>query len=292
MKDFAGRVAVVTGAASGMGLAFAHKFAAEGMKVVLADIEAEPLAMAEAAIHAKGGTALAVRTNVMKEDDIQRLADRAFATYGNVHVLCNNAGVAGGNFGPGSWNAPLVDWEWVLGVNLMGVVHGIRHFVPRMVANGEEGHIVNTASVAGLLTGLSGVPYTVSKFGVLGMTEQLYKEFKSMGLKLSASVLCPGMINTNILDSARNRPPELDPGVPEPTGYKEMADMIRNVFKGGIPPEDVADQVFEAIREDQLYIIPAQSNIHEMIDTRLEDLRLRRNPALTGPGLLQGSREN
>ena len=284
MKDFAGKVAVVTGAASGMGLAFATRFAQEGMKVVLADIEAEPLAMAEAAIKAAGGSVLSVRTDVMKEDDIKRLADTAFGTFGNVHILCNNAGVAGAGFTPGSWNVPMVDWDWVLGVNFMGVLHGIRHFVPRMVANDEEGHIVNTASVAGLLTGAAGLPYSVSKHGVVVLTEQIYREFKTMGLKLSASVLCPGMINTNILDSVRNRPAELTPpdSSPLPMGAAERMDMVRAIFKTGIQPEEVAEKVFEAVRDDTFYVIPAQENIVTMIDTRLEDIRLRRNPTLGG----------
>ena len=167
MKDLQGRVAVVTGAASGMGLAFANRFAEEGMSVVVADIESEPLAMAEAAIKAKGGKVLAVRTNVLEEQDIERLADAAFEAFGNVHVLCNNAGVAGGRALP-VWEMPLTDWEWVFGVNFMGVLRGIRAFVPRMLENGDEGHIVNTASMAGLLT--SADPYAVSKHSVVCLT--------------------------------------------------------------------------------------------------------------------------
>src|SRR5687767_15042594 len=167
MKDFAGKVAVVTGAASGMGLAFSHCFAQEGMNVVLADIEAEALSMAEAAVREHGGKVTAVRANVMSEADIDRLAEAAFSTYGNVHVLVNNAGVAAtaATLRSRPWEAPLADWEWTWGVNFMGVLYGIRAFVPRMLEKGEEGHIVNTASMAGLLTGAN--PYNVSKHSVV-----------------------------------------------------------------------------------------------------------------------------
>jgi NAD(P)-dependent dehydrogenase (short-subunit alcohol dehydrogenase family) len=284
MKDFAGKVAVVTGAASGMGLAFATRFAQEGMKVVLADIEAEPLAMAEAAIKAKGGTALAIRTDLLHEKDIKRLADTAFATYGNVHILCNNAGVAGGTAADGVWNIPMEDWNWILGVNFSGVLHGIRHFVPRMLANGEEGHIVNTASVAGLTTGATGGPYAISKHGVVALSEILYKDLKVRNAKLSASVLCPGWVNTNIIDSVRNRPEELTPtGAPalQTTPQMEMRrEAVRAFIKNGIQPEDVAGRVFDAIKSDTFYIIPAQPNIEQAVETRLDDIRLRRNPTI------------
>ena len=152
MQDLIGKVAVVTGAASGLGLAFATRFVQEGMRVVLADIEQEPLALAEAAIKAQGGTAIAVRTNVQNENEIKALADTAFATYGNVHVLCNNAGVGGSTDSSGVWSIPLDEWNWVLGVNFSGVLNCVRHFVPRMLANAQAGHIVNTSSVAGLIT--------------------------------------------------------------------------------------------------------------------------------------------
>ena len=284
MRNFAGKVAVVTGAASGMGLAFATRFAQEGMKVVLADIENEPLAMAEAAIKATGGTVLAVRTNVLHEDEIKRLAETAFETFGNVHILCNNAGVAGGTAADGVWNIPMEDWDWVLGVNFSGVLHGIRHFVPRMLTNGEEGHIVNTASVAGLTTGATGGPYAISKHGVVALTEILYKDLKTRNAKLSASVLCPGWVNTNIIDSVRNRPEELTPkeaSAFQLTPQMEMRrEAVRAFIKNGIQPEDIAGQVFEAIKNDTFYIVPAQPNIEQAVETRLEDIRLRRNPTI------------
>jgi NAD(P)-dependent dehydrogenase (short-subunit alcohol dehydrogenase family) len=279
MKDLAGKVAVVTGAASGMGLAFATRFAEEGMSVVLADIESEPLAMAEAAIKAKGAKALAVRTNVLHEQEIYRLADTAFRTFGNVHVLCNNAGVAGGTMGVPAWEIPLSDWDWILGVNFMGVLHGVRAFVPRMIANGEEGHVVNTASLAGLITGAN--PYGVSKHGVVCLTEGLYQDFKLRGTKLSASVLCPGWVNTNIMEAERNRPEEFGARADMaklPAEVKQQRETVSALLAGGFAPEEVARQVFEAIRDDTFYIIPSQPEFIELVKQRFDNILAQRNP--------------
>ena len=285
MKDFAGKVAVVTGAASGIGLAFAQRFAAEGMKVVLADIETEPLNLAQASIRSSGGTVLAVRTDVMHESEVMRLADIAFETWGNVHVLCNNAGVSGGAGADGLWNVPKADWEWVLGVNFHGVLHGIRHFVPRMLANGEAGHIVNTASAAGLVTGGTGAPYTISKHGVVAISELLYKDLKTRNAKISASVLCPGWVDTKIIDSVRNRPDELRPEKEPPITPQVLQRLqaVRAFLKGGFKPEAIAGLVLEAIRSDTFYIVPAQPNVEDALALRLEDIRLRRNPTVAPP---------
>ena len=281
MDSFAGKVAVVTGAASGIGFALATKCAEEGMKVVLADVEDGALAAAEAAIRAGGGTAMSVRTNVMHEEEVRRLADTAFSTWGNVHVLCNNAGVSGGIAADGVWNVPREDWDWILGVNFSGVLHGIRHFVPRMLASGEPGHVVNTASVGGLVTATGG-PYTVSKHGVVALSEMLFKDLKVRNAKISASVLCPGWVDTKILEAGRNRPEELTPNAmaqPALTPRAEMMrKMVREFVKNGMPPAEVAKLTFDAIRSDTFYIVPVDPKIAAAVEMRLEDIRLRRNP--------------
>ncbi|OAI38865.1 hypothetical protein AYO38_08705 [bacterium SCGC AG-212-C10] len=280
MKEFKDRVAVVTGGASGMGLAFAHRFADEGMKVVIADIEPEPLAMAEAGLKVKGATVMAHRLDVSDAAAVTALADSVFAAFGNVHVVCNNAGVAG-PFGP-MWESPLGDWHWVLGVNLMGVVHGIQAFVPRMLANGDEGHIVNTASMAGLTVGGVGAPYNATKFGVVALSEHLYKDLALRGAKVSCSVLCPGLVATNILESDRNRPQELsDTAVrgDDPLG-KQAEAWLKAALVGGFPPEYIAGRVFEAIRDDRFYIIETQGELKDSIGRRMEDILEGRNPAV------------
>ena len=282
MKELAHKVAVVTGAASGIGLALATRFAQEGMKVVLADIEATPLEGARAALAARGAAAIAVRTDVSREEDVKRLADAAFEGFGNVHVLCNNAGVSGGFGADGVWNVARQDWEWVLGVNFSGVLYGIRQFVPRMLAQGEAGHIVNTASVAGLVTSGTGAPYTVSKHAVVALTELLYKDLKARNAQLSASVLCPGWVDTNIIESARNRPQELNTGGAAQATPEQLLRLaaVRGLLRSGFQPEAIADLVLEAIRSDAFYVVPVQPDIGNALATRLEDIRLRRNPTL------------
>ena len=288
MEDLRGKVAVVTGAASGIGLALATRFAAEGMKVVLADVEPVPLAAAESALRAQGAAVLAVRTDVMKEDEVRRLADAAFDAWGPVHVLCNNAGVAGGGGAADFWDVAAEDWNWVLGVNFWGVLYGVRHFVPRMLAHGEPGHVVNTASVAGLLTGFVSAPYTISKHGVVALSEGLYKNLKTRQARLSASVLCPGWVNTNILEAERNRPEALQaPAAAEDAMTPQrqaMMDAIRGFVQSGFRPDEIAARVIDAIRSDRFYIVPVQPDIEAAVALRLEDIRLRRNPTLAPPG--------
>lgn len=283
MNEFKDKVAVVTGAASGIGLGLAKRFALEGMKVVLADIEDGPLEEAVAAIRAAGGIAMAVRTDVLREDEIRRLAETAFRTWGSVHILCNNAGVSSGSSADGVWNVPKEDWDWVLGVNFSGVLHGVRHFVPRMLAGGEPGHIINTASVGGFVTATGG-PYTVSKHGVVALSEMLYKDLKVRGAKVSASVLCPGWVNTNIMESERNRPEELMPNAlaqPAPTARMQMVrKAVGALVKAGMQPEEIAGLVVDAIKNDTFYIVPVQPDIAEALAVRLEDIRLRRNPTM------------
>lgn len=284
MNEFTNKVAVVTGAASGIGLALSKRFVQAGMKVAMADIEAGPLFEAAAAIQAAGGTVITVQTDVMKEEDIKHLADTAFNTWGNVHVLCNNAGVGGGINPNGVWNVAPEDWNWVLGVNFLGVLHGVRHFIPRMLEAGDVGHVVNTASVAGLVTGATGAPYTVSKHSVVALTETLYKDLKLRDAKISASVLCPGWVNTRINESGRNRPDEFaSQQTPDEATAKTIqarAGMLASLLKTGFQPEEVADMVFDAIRNDSFYVMPVQPDIAQMLSLRLQDIEARRNPTI------------
>jgi len=281
MQGLQGRVAVVTGAASGIGLAMALRFAAAGMKLVLADIEAAPLQRALAQLQAQGAQAIAVPVDVASAASVEALAEAAYARYGAVHLLCNNAGVAAPALLQPAWENSLADWQWTLGVNLMGVVHGLRAFVPRMLDGGDEGHIVNTASVAGLLTG-SG-PYFASKHAVTCVTEGLYKDFKAMAAKLSASVLCPGVIRTAILDAERNRPAQF--GAPTDLSAlseksQRWAASFRESIAAGIDPAVVADAVAEAVLHDRFYIVPAQPEYLDSISTRMADIGALRNPTL------------
>lgn len=281
MRALDGRVAVITGAGSGIGLATAHRLAAEGMRLVLADIEQAALDAAAAAIAAKGVEVRAVRTDVMVEDQVNRLADAAFDAFGAVHVLFNNAGVAAtaATLRSRAWEGSLADWDWTMGVNFMGVLYGVRAFVPRMLEHGDEGHIVNTASMAGLLTAAN--PYNVSKHAVVCLTEGIYVDLREMGAKLSASVVCPGLINTRILEAERNRDEtfgattdvaSLRPDLQRFTAWFEAA------LRGGYPPEVVADHVLDGIVEDRFYIFPAQEEILARVADRMHGIVEQRNP--------------
>ncbi len=281
MRDFKDRVAVITGAGSGIGLATAHRLADEGMHLALADIESGALAAAEKALRAKGVDVLARRTDVMSEDAVNEFADATFDRFGTVHVLFNNAGVAAtaATLRARAWEGSLADWEWTMGVNFMGVLYGVRAFVPRMLANGDEGHIVNTASIAGLVSAAN--PYNVSKHGVVCLTEGIYLDLREMGAALSASVVCPGLINTKILDAERNRPSDLGRATDVASlrsDLRQFAAGFEAALKAGYGPEVVADHVLDGIVEDRFYILPAQPEILARVDDRFQGVLDRRNP--------------
>jgi NAD(P)-dependent dehydrogenase (short-subunit alcohol dehydrogenase family) len=286
MRALKGQVAVVTGAASGIGLALAERFASDGMKLVLADIEEAPLHQAALRLEASGSEVIAIKTDVRFESEVNALSDAAYRRFGAVHVLCNNAGIAAGAgaLRTHAWNSSLADWDWTMSVNFMGVLYGVRAFAPRMIAGGEEGHIVNTASVAGLLSGAN--PYHVSKHAVACLTEGLYKDLRSIASKISASVLCPGLIRTDILDSERNRPAEYGPKVKAETlteQARHFSSEFRRALEAGYAPSVVADEVAEAILADRYYVIPAQPHLIDLIRARMQDIIEQRNPTIAKP---------
>jgi len=250
MRDFAGKTAFVTGGASGIGLALGVAFAQAGMKVMLADIETDALALAVNSLK-KLGPAEGVICDVADPSSVERAAKASWEAFGNVHVVCNNAGVAAGG---GIDNISLDNWRWVLDVNLMGVLHGIRTFLPHMRAHGEGGHIVNTASMAGMISGMGFSPYSASKFAVVCMSEGLAPQLKPLGI--GVSVLCPGFVRTGIGESGRNRPqrygptPTLDPASPAAAFVAEIARRLQ----AGLEPVAVAARVLAAIRNDELYV--------------------------------------
>lgn len=272
MKDFKGKVAVVTGAASGIGRALAERCAAEGMKVMLADIEAAPLA--EAAESMPGSTPYLI--DVSDAAAVEQMAETVYKNLGACHLLFNNAGVA-----PDPkpvWAQSLETWKWLLDVNLYGVIHGIRSFVPRMLAGGHEGHIVNTASVAGLHGGPMISPYYATKHAVVGLSESLYLELGIVKSRLSASVLCPAFVKTKIGESGRNRPGQ-GPSTP---GSDEFSAMIKSFIEQGVSPESIADKVFAAIEEERFWIL-THPDFDPAIRARMEGMMEGRNPVLRPP---------
>jgi NAD(P)-dependent dehydrogenase (short-subunit alcohol dehydrogenase family) len=268
-------VAVVTGAASGIGLALAERFVAERMKVVLADVEAAALQAAEEALRGKAVDLLAVEVDVSKADDVERLARETYAAFGAAHVVCNNAGVA---VMGAVHEHSLADWEWVLGVNLWGVIHGVRAFVPRMLAGGQDGHIVNTASIAGLTTSPFLSVYNVTKHGVVALSESMYKEFQVSGAPIGVSVVCPGYINTNIMTSSRNRPPRFAERGTTGDGARAVSEALTAGLSAGYPPSEVAEQVLQGIRDNRFYIVPSQPDLAARVTARGQDILALRNP--------------
>ncbi len=281
MQDFEGKVAAITGGASGLGLAMARRFGAAGMKVVIGDIETGALADAEASLQADGVEAIGRRTDVAQSSDLEALADAAYERFGAVHILANNAGVGGS---PGAmWELSEADWRWVIDVDLWSVIHGVRAFVPRMISSGEEGHIINTASVAGLISGAVGGPYTVAKFGVVALSEQLYFELGRAEHPIGVSVLCPGFVNTRIYDSGRNRQESYGQAANEQTPEREeLREALEAMRETMIQPETIGDRVFDAVVENHLYIVePGSDAVSEAIQSRLDHVSARSNPVVS-----------
>lgn len=254
MQDVRGKVAVVTGAASGIGRGMVESFVAAGMKVVLADVEGGALERVAMSLRTEGAEVLSVVTDVSKPAEVELLARRTLSVYGAVHVVCNNAGINNIGATP-TWTSTLDDWNWIIGVNLLGVLHGMRTFLPILIEQGDEGHIVNTASVAGLAPG--NALYSTTKFGVVGLTESMQLELQQGGFKPRLSLLCPGLVNTDILNSERHRPQSYPQASQAASG--PAVDAARSALQAAIEqsmsPRQVGDQVLDAIRQQRFYIL-------------------------------------
>ena len=280
MQDFAGKVAVITGGASGIGNAMARRFAREGMKLVLADIDAASLKTAVDSLRAGGTEVIGVETDVSKLESVQALALRANEAFGNVHVLCNNAGVLGPLAVP-IWETTERDWAWMTGVNFWSVVHGIRTFVPGMLAHGEEGHVVNTASSAGIAH--SSTIYGVTKHSVVAVSEYLYFNLQAAGARIGVSALCPGVLATNLpANNARVRPEALrNPSPPSDIEQQRQAGFAVNLSQAK-PPELAGDMVVDAVRNNDFWIF-TDHEWDQRFATRFESITQRHNPAAQAP---------
>jgi NAD(P)-dependent dehydrogenase (short-subunit alcohol dehydrogenase family) len=280
MRDLAGRVAVVTGGASGIGRGMALTFAARAMKLVIADVEEEALHQSVADLAQRGADVHGVHCDVADPAAVEALRDETLTRFGAVHVVCNNAGVAGGSSGA-TWEAPLEDWSWVLGVNLMGVVHGVRSFIPAMLAQGGPGHVVNTASMAGLIPGM-GI-YGVSKHAVVALSESLSIELGALGHPIGVSVLCPGWVRTRIVEAERNRPeaPRPSPGE-RAAEYEARRAVIAALVAQGLDPLDVGRLVADSIEQGRFYVLP-HPHWKNMVEHRLRGILDGRPPSVVGP---------
>ena len=269
MQELRGRVAVVTGGASGIGRGMAQAFAAEGMQLVLADIEAAPLERAVAELVREGAEVVGEICDVSDPASVDALRDRALDRFGAVHVLCNNAGVAGSSPAP-LWEAPLDEWQWVMGVNVMGVVHGYRSFVPVMIEQRAPGHVVNTASMAGLIHG-AGI-YGMTKHAVVALSEGLFSQLRGLGHPIGVSVLCPGWVRTNIMESERNRPEAPRPAPGAGAGqFEAMRKILAGFVQGGLDPVEVGRLVAKAIREERFYVL-THPHWENMIRNRMQTI--------------------
>lgn len=289
MEEFAGRVAVVTGGAGGIGRALGERFATAGMKVVLGDLVAEPLDAVVAELRADGHDVTGVVTDVSDLSSVEHLRDRAYEEYGAVHVLCNNAGVGAGAEGK-MWEHTLNDWGWGLSVNVWGVIHGIKAFVPAMLEGGEEGHVVNTSSGNGGIAPMTSTAiYATTKAAVTTLTEVLYGQLRSIESRIGVSVLFPGpkVLRTGLLESASKRPGQWANDQPRTTPYTTIASFEARMRAAGIEPdytpvEAVAEEAFAAILDDRFWILPASDRTDAKIRARAQSLLERSAPTYLG----------
>lgn len=277
MTGFTGKVAVVTGAASGIGKGLAERFGTEGMRLVLADVQADPLEAVAASLRARGAQVVTQPTDVSDAGAVHALADAAWDAFGAVHVLCNNAGVVpGARFRP-IWETTPEDWHWSLGVNLMGVVHGIQAFVPRMRQQGGWGHVVNTISVAALVSGTNSPAYGAAKHAALRATEALYASLAAEGSPIGVTALCPGVVATGIGDSERNRPASLVPEGGVRGDTPEALEKYRSATAAAMTPGEVAGLVVQAIRDRTFYLVTTGA-FDRGVRERMEAILARSNP--------------
>ena len=274
MNDLKGKVAVVTGAASGLGRAMALAFADEGMHVALGDVADVSDTFAQ--VEAKGVSALALKVDVSRQEDVERFAQLVDRDLGGAHVVCNNAGVS--PLGA-AWEGSLGDWQWIVGVNLWGVIHGVRSFVPRLIAR-NAGHVVNTASVAGIINPPGSAAYNVTKHAVVAFSETLHHDLRERGCAVGVSVLCPAYVPTGIADSERNRPAGVEPSVKSAAMLAREQMLKKAVASGRLSADDVARAVVQAVKDERFYIL-THPRIKGAIRARMEDIldeRAPRNP--------------
>lgn len=263
MKTFANRVAVITGSASGLGRALAFRLAREGVRLVLADVDERALRATRGELAGAGATAIALRCDVSQGADVERLAERAIAEFGAVHIVCNNAGVAPLGV---VWENTVADWQWALGVNLWGVIHGVRVFTPILLRQGDEGHVVNVASVAGLIAPPGMGVYNVTKHGVVALSETLHHDLAAQKARVKCSVVCPAFFASGIHESERSRPPELKSDRAKSANDRALDAMLRKATSSGrLSAADIAERVFEAVRDERFYVLT-----HPRINTSIE----------------------
>lgn len=280
MQDLNGKVAVVTGAASGIGLALTRRFGAEGMKVVMGDVEASALAAAAESLRAEGVEVATVMVDVSDPSSVEQLARKTLESFGAVHLLCNNAGVGGG--GP-TWEIPLSTWDWIVGVNMLGVVHGIRSFVPRMIEQ-DEGHVVNTASIAGLISGPGMSPYNATKHAVVAISEALHHELALIDSPVKVSVLCPGFVRTRIHEADRNWPERYGsmPTASTQLGGRDARQWVRQAIESGMDPSVIAEAVHQAVLDEKFWIL-THPELNDVVLDRYRGAVEGRNPATIRP---------